>query len=183
MRHLALTILIATLATPALAEEVTMAAAMGVARDDLPGWILAANADEGRTSFDVAVVGANGDVVAYKISIDGEILSKQPLDRPPMRDAADKVRDAAGKVVPDLVALVERMEHMTEGCDLVEAELEIEGEGLVMEVECQRGDIEVELAFTPGEGRLVELEVEKEGEHDHDDEGGGEQEPDNGGDD
>lgn len=176
MRHLALTILIVTLATPALAEEVTMAAAMTVARDDLHGWILAVNASADQTAFDIAVVAANGDVVAYKVSIDGEIVSKQVLDRPALRADADRVRDAAGKVVPDLVALVERMEHMTDGCDLVEAELEVEGSGLVMEVECRHGDVEVELAFTPGEGRLVEIEVEKVGEHDREGEDEGEDE-------
>ncbi len=169
MRALALTALIVALAAPAHAVESDLATALGVALDAQPGWVLEAERIADSPEYQVLVVADDGEVVCVHVAIpDGSVTRIEPCGGEPARARAAEVLSLAYGIAPDLGALVERIDGISEGCSWSEVELEVEDGILVAEIECREGDVEVELGFDANEGRLVEVEVGIVGEDDED---------------
>jgi uncharacterized membrane protein YkoI len=171
MRALALTVLIAALTTPAHAAQPELTTAMGIALDAQPGWVLAAERIADSPEYQVLVVADDGEVACVHVAIsDGSVIRIEPRGGESARDVAAEVLDLAHGIAPDLVALVERIDGISEGCSWTEVELEVEDGTLVAEIECRVGDVELELGFDANNERLVEVEVDDGEEDDEDDE-------------
>lgn len=157
---------------PAQAAHTDLADAIRVAQTAQPGWVLAAELTASPSAYHVVIVADDGAVHRVQVNVaEGSVLLAEPWGGEEARDAAAEVLDRSLGIAPDLVALIERIDGISEGCSWSEVELEIEDGKLVMEIECRVGDVELELGFDAIDERLVEVELELEGEDEDDEEG------------